>query len=469
MSFKEQLRDEILPKTVEYYNSGSDINSAIVKAASDFKLNVDQTDRLVETMNTARVIAHYEKNAEDRTANCDIADKDTVHRMLFEDKTEKKASFGEPVYDYDFYGTVERNYRSDGTMVKAAEEEKKPKATDGYSRKQIVERVVKYASELETRRRFAEERVGMAQALIATRLSKVARALSAGYEPEERYALFKVASTKFPNAVREIEKLVPSQIVKGASAFARKYRRANVIDDSSVETMKRAAAQIEQDITNTEKLVDLAKTVARKEAEVKKLVSDYAKIEKRAYPGDPWDPETDPNKKKKDEGKKKDQEPKKDPWLASTAKNVESAGKIRKSVLSDTKDLHDRVVPTIPGEKALYDYLTSSVISPENIDKAIFPERKKDTSLREYINNIRRSSILSELAADDPILSEADPKALAAAYEMLSNAAPEASLKKEVARAILRQSVNSVAVSPFDTKQWADLDSVLLKNRAATA
>ena len=58
MSFKEQLRDEILPKTVEYYNSGFGINESIVKAASDFKLNIDQTDRLVETMNTARTKSH---------------------------------------------------------------------------------------------------------------------------------------------------------------------------------------------------------------------------------------------------------------------------------------------------------------------------------------------------------------------------------------------------------------------------
>ena len=464
MSFKEQLRDEILPKTVEYYNNGSDINSAIVKAASDFKLNVDQTDRLVETMNTARVIAHYEKNAEDRTANCDIADKDTVHRMLFEDRTEKKASFGEPVYDYDFYGTAERNYRSEGTMVKAAEETKKPKSTDGYSRKQIVERVVKYASELETRRRFAEERVGMAQALIATRLSKVARALSAGYEPEERYALFKAASVKFPNAVREIEKLVPPQIVKGASAFARKYRRANVIDDSSVETMKQAAAQIEQDISNTDKLASLARTVAKKEAEVKKLVSDYAVIEKQAVTGDPWDPSTNKKKDDKKDGKKDDSKLPTDkadsPWM----------GKAVNSTAKATKEVFKNVVPEAPtGVKEIWNYLQGGYLSPDKIDKALLGSEKKDTGLKNYVDNIVRSEIISDLYANDPVLSEADPEALRTAYENLVEIAPQASLKKEIVRAILRQSVNSVAVSPFDAKQWADLDNVLLKNRAATA
>lgn len=466
MSFKEQLRDEILPRTVEYYNGGDDINSAIVKAASDFKLNVDQTDRLVETMNTARVIAHYEKNASDRTSNCDIADKDTVRRMLFEDKTEKKASFGEPVYDYDFYGTSERNYRVESTMVKAAEEIKRPKSTEGYSKKQIVERVVKYASELETRRRFAEERVGMAQSLIASRLSKVARQLSAGYEPEERYALFKAACKKYPTAVMEIEKLIPPQIVKGASAFARKFNRMNVIDDTPVAQMKQAAVQLEKDIANTAELAKVAECVAEKEAEVKKLVSDYAATEKRAQGFPDGDPDADDKKKDKgndkkdsDKGDKDGKKPSKDPWMGKAVKFTWQSG----------KNVHNRVTPSFPGEKGIYEYLTGSLISPDAIDKAIFPEQKKDTSIRDYINNIRRSAILSELKNDDPILSEADPKSLTTAYELLSNAAPEASLNKEIVRAILRQSVNSVAVSPFDAKQWADLDNVLLKNRAAMA
>lgn len=469
MSFKEQLRDEILPRTVEYYNGGDNINSAIVKAASDFKLNVDQTDRLVETMNTARVIAHYEKNAEDRTSNCDIADKDTVRRMLFEDKTEKKASFGEPVYDYGFYGSAEHNYRVESTMEKAAEEVPKPKATEGYSKKQIVERVVKYASELENRRRFAEERVGMAQSLVASKLSKVARALSSGYEPEERYALFKAACTKCPTAVKEIEKLVPAHIVKGASAFARKFNRMNVIDDTPVRQMKQAAVQLEKDIANTAELAKVAEYVAKRETEVKKLVSDYAAIEKRAQgapTGDPDEEERERERRNRSRDNRNNgngngdgNNRRRDPWLAPAVKNT----------VKGVKNVHDRVVPTVPGEKGIYEYLTGSLISPDTIDKALFPEQKKDTSIREMVNNIRRSAILSELKNDDPILSEADPKSLSTAYELLSNAAPEASLNKEIVRAILRQSVNSVAVSPFDAKQWADLDNVLLKNRAATA
>ena len=123
-------------------------------------------------------------------------------------------------------------------------------------------------------------------------------------------------------------------------------------------------------------------------------------------------------------------------------------------------------MPDIPGERGLYEYINNSIISPDTIEEALFPTRPKSTELREIIDNMRRSAILSELKNDDPILSEADPKALSSAYEMLSNTAPEASLNKEVARAILRQSVNSVAVSPFDAKQWADLDQTTLRNEA---
>ena len=83
-------------------------------------------------------------------------------------------------------------------------------------------------------------------------------------------------------------------------------------------------------------------------------------------------------------------------------------------------------MPVVPGEKGMYEYITNAIVSPEEIDKALFPQQKKDTGLKDYINNIRRSAILSELASDDPILSEADPKALSTAYELLANSAPEA-------------------------------------------
>lgn len=381
--------------------------------------------------------------------------------MLFEEPQEKKASAGEPWHDYSAYETDEHNYRVEATMEKAAEEAPKPKATDGFSKRQIVDRVVKYASELEDRRRFAEERVGMAQSVIATRLSKAARDLSSGYEPYERYALFKAAcSKKCPNAVREIEKLVSPAVVKEASAFARKFRRMNVIDDSSVESMRKMAEQLESDLATTEKIAGLVDVVSKKEAAAKKLISDYAKTEKKAG----WNSgntNQNPNQnKKKDKDSKLPTDKAEDPWL----------GKALSTTAKATKATLKAGVPEAPpGVKEIWNYLQGGGITAEKIDKALAGPEGKSTKLRDYVNNIVRSDIISDLYANDPVLSEADPQALTAAYENLVAVAPQASMNKEIVRAILRQSVNSVAVSPFDAKQWADLDSVLLKNRTASA
>jgi len=456
MSFKEQLRDEILPKTVDYYNSGMDINSSIVKAAADFNLNVDQTDRLVETMNTARVIAHYEKNAEDRTSNCDIADKNEVHRMLFEDRTEKKASFGDTEYDYSAYGFDESDYRKAAHMEKAASEEKRPKATDGFTRKQVVDRVVKYASELEGRRRFAEEREAMSQSLIASRLDKVARMLSSGYEPEARYAIFKAAAAKkFPSAVREIDKVLRPDLIKSAGPHLKAINRSNVFDDSGVRVEVEMAKQIESDLKKVAELHSLVELVASRESEAKRLIADYHRVEKEAAaPNPPFPPPPQPNGGGDDDkDSKKDKD---DPWLG---KGVSGTWKATKAGLKAG-------IPEAPaGVKEIWNYLQGGGISSEKIDKAIGGSDKKDSKIKNYVDNVIRSSIISDLYANDPVLSEADPEAVTSAYQNLVDVAPQASLNKEIVRAVLRQSVNSVAVSPFDAKQWADLDNVLLKNQ----
>ena len=464
MSFKEQLRDEILPKTVEYYNGGLDINSAIVKAASDFRLNVDQADRLVETMNTARVIAHYEKNAQDRTSNCDIADKGAVRRMLFEEKTEKKASAGAVAFhDYSAYESPETNYRAAKPMVKAAEAAARPKATDGFSRRQVVDRVVKYASQLETMRKFAEERRGMAEASLSVRLTKLAESLSKGYEPEVRYALFKTAcSAKFPKAVKAVEGTVSSSIVKAAAPHLRKLRRANVFDPSGVSSEISAAGSIESDLAKMAEFDGIIDRLGKKEAGVKRLVSEYHGTEKRAQMpfgggggngggggggGGGGHGGGGSGGGHGGGGGGGGGGGRRIPWTARV------------------KNVHDRLMPVIPGEQAMYDFVTSSILSPERIEEAISPSVKPSTGLRDFIDNVRRSAIISELVADDEILSEADPNAVTAAYQMLVQTSPETSLNKEVVRSILRQSVNSVAVSPFDAKQWADFDKSTIDNQ----
>lgn len=453
MSFKEQLKNEMLPKAVEYYNSGMDINSSIVKTAQDFKLNLDQTDRLMETMNTARVIAHYEKNASDRTANCDIADKDTIRKMLYADKPQEKSAgvvSGSTWGDYSMYMESETDYRRRDKMSKVAASKTPAPEKSGYTVPQLIDKVAKHSRDLESQRRFADERVAMAHDYIATELSKLAHSLSMGYEPERRYAIFKAACIKScPNVVKSIDSEISKQIIKDASEHFKTIRRANVIDTSSVEDECKAAVVIEADLKKVAELENLASGCAKRENEVKGLIRKVASINKMAGPGGGKNPG---GKDSDDKGEKSSKKPKSDPWLGGAGKTLSAA------------------IPKAPDSaKAIYGYLNGSALTPEKIDEAMSADKHKGTELKDYVNNMRRSTIITELYNDDPVLSEASPEEITRAYATLVQAAPEASLNKEVVRAVLRQSVNSVAVSPFDAKQWADLDTSLLKNKNLSA
>jgi len=454
MSFKEQLKSEILPKAVDYYNSGMDINSSIVKAAQDFKLNLDQTDRLMETMNTARVIAHYEKNAEDRTANCDIADKAVIRNMLYGDKhQEKSASVSSRAVawgDYSSYLSEERNYRSAEKMAKVASAEPEKRKSE-FTVKQAADHVIDYARKVEQERKFFEERLEMAKSYVATNLSKIAHDLSRGYEPERRYALFKVAcSGSCPEVVKSVDSEISQTIVKDASPHLKELRRANVVDSGPVDSLVVLARNVEDDIQKVAEIQTRVDRCRNHEREIKGVIMKYATAVKCAAPHPPKPPSpggSDKEKKDKKEDKSKD-----DPWFGNAAKKVYNA-----------------IPDASPGTKAIYDYLGGGAMTPDKIDEAILGEKSKNTTLKDYVNNMRRSDIITELYNDDPIISEASPEEVTRAYQTLVQAAPEASLNKEVVRAVLRQSVNSVAVSPFDAKQWADFDTSLLKNKTMNA
>jgi hypothetical protein len=64
---------------------------------------------------------------------------------------------------------------------------------------------------------------------------------------------------------------------------------------------------------------------------------------------------------------------------------------------------------------------------------------------------------------DDPIISEANPDDVISAYKSLVELSPKVSTNKEVVRSVLRQSIASVAISPYDAKTWTDLEDNINK------
>ena len=446
MAFKEDL-GEALVKAVEFYNSGCDPNEAIVKSAQAMHFNLDQTDRLVEKFNTARTINYFEKNPEDRTQNFEIASKEKVAEYLFGDKAEKKASSDVDEYhDYSCYDARESDYFAPPAEKKAEEDVGNPDLEDrhgvsGYSTESLQRMILKRASEHAEQAKFIRDQIGMIGDEVATELSKIASAVVSGYDPDLRYATFKAACGDSP-AFKAFDGLVPDHIKKEAAKHDRMFKRANVID---LEDMQPLANELEK-IAEVMKGVDeFEKEAEKHEAYRKNIIDNLTKIAAKNDKG---------GKSQKDT----EYEAAKDFLNLGSdviGKPVEAAGALGRGAAEGVAG------------KGLSDYLDIGFLgSKEDISKMMSRPKKKDTTIADHINNLRRSTILQDLYENDPILQEADPDALANAYQTVIQTSPEMSLNKEIVRAILRQSVNSMAVSPFDAKQWADLENVLGKNKA---
>ena len=86
------------------------------------------------------------------------------------------------------------------------------------------------------------------------------------------------------------------------------------------------------------------------------------------------------------------------------------------------------------------------------------PYADESKKLSDRMKNVQRQIILQDLIVNDPVLADEPPENVANAYNTLLQMAPEVSMNKEVVRAILRQSVHSVAVSPYDAEMWTKLE-----------
>ncbi len=442
MAFKEDL-GEALVKAVEFYNGGCDPNEAIVKSAQAMHFNLDQTDRLVEKFNTARTINYFEKNPDDRTQNFEIASKEKVAEYLFGDKAEKKASADVDEYhDYSCYDNRESDYFAPPAEKKAEDNSGNPDLEDrhgvsGYSTESLQRLILKRASEHAEQAKFIRDQIGMIGDEVATELSKIASSVVSGYDPDLRYATFKAACGDSP-AFKSFDGLVPEHVKKAAAKHDRMLKRANVID---LEDMQPLANELEKIAEVMKGVEEFEKEAEKHEAYRKNIIDNLYKMAQI---------QGSPNHAPRNGGN------------GGNGRDNDRYNEARDFLGLGSDSIVSGLEP-----RGLSEYMGGGFLgSASDIDKAIFPKKKKDTSLVEHINNLRRSAILQDLYENDPILQEADPNALADAYSSVVQTSPESSLNKEVVRAILRQSINSMAVSPFDAKQWADLDNVLLKNKS---
>lgn len=427
--FKTQLKDA-LSSAVSYFQDGGDPNAACVKAANEAGFNADQADRLVETFNTARVICHY-KAASDKTGSCSLADKEKVRGQLTPPaQAEKHASFADGVVDYDCYKQAEVDYVV--PEVKMAEFE----VTDEPLSKENADYLaVKKAEAIRDCVKTATEEARLAYAQADTLAEKVAMVLSrnvsiddvhdkmarivAAYALDDRYAV----------GVEKVAAFLPVASDPDLSLL-KKYAAMHVVDTSDLDDF----------VSVIKEASDFAAEGAAMEAYAASMLGE---LKKQGQAVDEF------------EGKNKD--------------DLEML-LLKERILGERQR---RAMPPAPGGSSggkgggAGGKGSSSGVSPSSFiaylaetardydDNAAQQRMEKATA---GVNNLRRQLILQDLLVKDKILSQEDPNAVAAAFRSINQISPDTTLNKEVLRSMLRGTVQSVALSPYDAKTLADID-----------
>lgn len=425
--FKTQLKDA-LSSAVSYFQDGGDPNAACVKAANEAGFNADQADRLVETFNTARVICHY-KAASDKTGSCSLADKEKVRGQLTPPaQAEKHASFADGVVDYDCYKQAEVDYVVH--EVKMAEFE----VTDEPLSKENADYLaVKKAEAIRDCVKTATEEARLAYAQADTLAEKVAMALSrnvsiddvhdkmarivAAYALDDRYAV----------GVEKVAAFLPVASDPDLSLL-KKYAAMHVVDTSDLDDFVSAIKEAS----------DFAAEGAAMEAYAASMLGE---LKKQGQAVDDLDGKTKDDLdvlllKERILGER--QRRMAAPASAGSGGSGSGGGRGSSGGASPSSFIA---------------YLAETARDYD--DNAAQRRMEKATA---GVNNLRRQLILQDLLVKDKILSQEDPNAVAAAFRSINQISPDTTLNKEVLRSMLRGTVQSVALSPYDAKTLADID-----------
>lgn len=451
--FKDRLITA-LHTAVGYFNQDNDPNAAIVKAAKDNEFNADQTTRLVEMFNTARTLYHY-KSAADRAASFSLASVDEVLPSLF---SVAPACISKEAHDYTGYGERERNYHEQELMDKAAAV--MPVPVDGSLTMDAVStQAMKAVRSLRQTAKIAEDESRIASHNAARTLIKLADMFARSSnkpEMEDQYARL-VLSHKDGEWAPVIDKLAEFVPVrhKASQLVMEKHARTIVFDDRDLaphlELMKEArdwmqaeaellaaSGQFSKEADDFERsyltellpffhspVVDSLASFIRPEIVKAAQTTSETKYKTTNLYGEPVDIST--KKQYGDDGKPQ-------PGITDSIGGLMAEG----------------------AKKPVTDFLNTG------IERAFTePVARENKALSERLKNVQRQIMLQDLLVNDPVLAEEAPETVAEAYNAILQLVPEVAGNKEVVRAVLRQTVHSVAVSPYDAEIWTKLEQNL--------
>lgn len=451
----------VLKETVANFNVNHDPDSSIVKAARDNNFNVEQTRRLVEVFNVARTLYHY-KSASDRTTPVSLADGPSVVAALFaepmpylsDDLTKSASTFA-----FDGYDTGETFMRHvNGNTEKAASSEFDSMfvVDESFSAPtfdKLAQQAVDAIQAVRTTAKVAYDEAGACGLNAANALTKLATVFSRPYDREEsddRYSRLIALHSSDAEWAPVLSKLAEFLHPKYAAptSLIEAVRQRNVVSTSGLDVplklMKEARDWMEAEAELLASSSILEKDAATFERDWSEVVHGPVATEESlsalfTFPKTAADPPGGPDKDK-------DKKPSKDPvsnWADSVADGVTSVVDEGGTALG----------PAFGGGGDSMGVRVARMFSE--------PRKQDNQRLTSKLNNIQREIMMRDLMMNDPVLADADPEAVASAYSNLLSLTPQVSTNKEIVRAILRQSVQSVAVSPYDADMWTRLEGNL--------
>lgn len=461
---KEKLM-KALKVAADEYNGGMGANAAVAKAAEAADFNEKQAERLVEMFNTLAAL-NKEKDASDPTGACELASKTAVSKMLLDGcKSEKKASAPDLADAYSFYsrsptrtnGTIEARSAGRMSMLKAAsaEDERVPDELN-VSQRSLYKIISEKIAGVKTAAAAADDVVRNLRLEADRDAVKIAKAIESPYAADGLADMFKAACGS-----RRVVDMVSEYSTKVAESDGGIYSRLHVFDSTPVDDLLKIAESVEESLSSVseyERKRDMYnEKAAEAEAEMREAVGIKAASAEKEKLSDFFRASGVRIPKKKAGDEAADGDGMTDVEMCTKiASLIRDAGVSSDEVARLAEDFEKDAAPRVFWN-----------INPPSIDDAhdALVKPKGIDSERKRVLNIRRSILLADLMANDPIIRDADPNVVAEAYKTVVMTAPRVSLDKSQVRSFLRSAVNSVAISPNDAKVIADVDKgVLMAN-----
>lgn len=413
-------------QAIHLANDGMSPNEAIAKVARDASYNHDFINRFVEVFNTSKTLSHFDKKAQDRGVDFDLADAPTIIEKVYGSKPVKEASV-RPTKHINLMGLV----HVDEDLIKSAAERKDRAFLDIlYGAGPTA-----YARDPEEDiRRIYSERRRTKQAMDSASVNLT----SSRDKQEDMFAkLAQYFRTPGSDPFEEVERKVAGSLGElGARVMDVAWhllgnqpwqKRAADLSIPIYTDFKSGPYKLIDGIVKQVKQTKQAET-RYKEAKDKyeKVLGDIVVMERRLR-----DKCSDPTIVKAAADKASNEE------LSDSLLKLGAGGMLAALGMAATS-MGPPEKPKIP------------VYMPaEDIDPDFVTEMKA----------IKTESILQDLINNDPVISKYDPEEVYNKYNQLSQLAPNAINKEVIMRGYLRRMLESGdTLEPFEAKQLTETE-----------